>query len=125
MVKGDGRTGAALGAAAASVGSAASAALAALCCAGPATVALLGVGGAVAAAGLKPYRPLLLLGSLAVLGLGFWLSYRGVSGPGRACPTRLRAGHPGHPVDRGRRMGRVGGTAGVTVGRLLERTPEA
>ncbi len=89
MVKGDGRTGAALGAAAASVGSAASAALAALCCAGPATVALLGVGGAVAAAGLKPYRPLLLLGSLAVLGLGFWLSYRGVSGPGRACPTRL------------------------------------
>jgi len=46
-------TGSALGA----VGSAAVAIFASLCCAGPAVVAVLGAGGAVAAAGLVPYRP--------------------------------------------------------------------
>ncbi len=44
----------------------------------------------MAAAALKPYRPLLILGSLVLLGVGFWLTYRpGTVGPSRAvaCPT--------------------------------------
>ena len=48
------------------------------------------MGGAVAAASLKPYRPLLILVSVVLLGLGFWLTYqpRGAVGSGGvACPT--------------------------------------
>jgi mercuric ion transport protein len=73
------------------MGAALTAAAATLCCVGPAVVAVVGVGGAVAAAGLKPYRPLLILISLALLGLGFWLTYqpRAVLGSyAVACPTR-------------------------------------
>src|SRR4051812_34635162 len=43
-----------------------------LCCAGPVVVALLGVGGAVAAAKLAPYRPLFNGASIALLAFGFW-----------------------------------------------------
>jgi hypothetical protein len=78
-----------LGAATSGIGGALAASFAALCCIGPVTVALLGAGGAVAAASLKPYRPYLMLGSLALLALGFWLSYRRVEGQGAACPTRV------------------------------------
>ena len=52
-----GRELATLGAATSGIGGALTASFAALCCIGPVTVALLGAGGAVAAAGLKPYRP--------------------------------------------------------------------
>lgn len=78
-----------LGAATSGIGGALAASFAALCCIGPAAVALLGVGGAVAAAGLKPYRPYLMAGSLALIAIGFWLSYRRISGEGAACPTRI------------------------------------
>jgi len=64
-------TGSALGA----VGSAAVAIFASLCCAGPAVVAVLGAGGAVAAAGLVPYSPYFLAASFTMLGIGFWRSY--------------------------------------------------
>jgi mercuric ion transport protein len=81
---------ASIGSSLAGAGAAATATAASLCCVGPAVVSIVGVGGAVAAAGLKPYRPLLILGSLVLLGVGFWLSYR----PARlatsgavACPT--------------------------------------
>ena len=69
---------------------AAAAMFAALCCVGPSAVALLGAGGAVAAAGLSPYRPAFLLASLALIGFGFWRLYarRVVSGDGRVCPVR-------------------------------------
>jgi mercuric ion transport protein len=43
-----------------------------LCCAGPVVVALLGVGGAVAAAKLAPYRGLFGAASIMLLALGFW-----------------------------------------------------
>lgn len=78
-----------LGAATSGIGGALTASFAALCCIGPVTVALLGAGGAVAAAGLKPYRPYLMVGSLLLIIVGFWLSYRRVAGEGAACPTRV------------------------------------
>ena len=43
-----------------------------LCCAGPVVVAVLGVGGAVAAAKLEPYRPYFVAASIALLTFGFW-----------------------------------------------------
>jgi mercuric ion transport protein len=79
-------TGSALGA----VGSAAVAIFASLCCAGPAVVAVLGAGGAVAAAGLVPYRPYFLAASFALLGIGFWRSYWPHRSPsGAACSVSM------------------------------------
>jgi mercuric ion transport protein len=75
----------------AGLGAAATAALASLCCVGPAVVSIVGVSGAVAPAGLKPYRPFLILGSMALLGVAFWLTYqpRTAAGQGAVtCPTR-------------------------------------
>jgi mercuric ion transport protein len=43
-----------------------------LCCAGPVVVALIGVGGAVTAAKLAPYRPFFTAASVALLAFGFW-----------------------------------------------------
>ena len=75
-------TGSALGA----LGTAAVAIFASLCCAGPAVVAILGAGGAVAAAGLVPYRPYFLGASSVLLGVGFWRSYWPRRSPsGAAC----------------------------------------
>jgi hypothetical protein len=69
---------------------AAAAIFAALCCVGPSTVALLGAGGALAAATLTPYRPILLAVSLAAVAFGFWRVYgRRVAADGRACPVRV------------------------------------
>jgi mercuric ion transport protein len=82
---------AAIGTSLAGVGAAATAAAASLCCVGPAVVSIVGVGGAVAAAALKPYRPFLIVGSMVLLGAGFWLTYqpRTAAGSGAvACPTR-------------------------------------
>ena len=64
--------GSALGA----LGAAVVAIFASLCCVGPAVIAVIGAGGAVAAAGLAPYRPYFLGASFALLGYGFWRSYR-------------------------------------------------
>jgi hypothetical protein len=43
----------------------------------PVFVSVLGASGAAWAAGLKPYGPYLLLGSLLLLGVGFWAAYCG------------------------------------------------
>jgi mercuric ion transport protein len=43
-----------------------------LCCAGPVVVAVLGVGGAVAAAKMEPYRPYFIAASVVFLAFGFW-----------------------------------------------------
>ena len=75
------------GAAVGGLAGAVTAAIAGLCCAGPITIALLGAGGAVAAAGLAPYRLPLLLLSAVVLGFGSWRTYRPAEGP--ACPTSV------------------------------------
>lgn len=80
-----------LGSATGGLATAIAAVFAALCCVGPSTVALLGAGGALAAASLKPYRPFLLLASLAMILYGFWRAYRttGRNLQGVACPTRI------------------------------------
>lgn len=81
---------AAIGASLTGVGAAVTAAAASLCCIGPAMVSILGVGGAVAAVGLRPYRPLLILASLALIGVGLWFAYKPslAGGLDAACPTR-------------------------------------
>lgn len=79
-----------LGSATGGLAGSVAAAFAALCCVGPSTVALLGVGGALAAATLGPYRVLLLIVSLALIGFGFWRAYvpRVGGQEGAACPVR-------------------------------------
>lgn len=77
--------GSALGAA----GVAVAALLGTLCCAGSAVVALIGAGGALAAARLEPYRPYLLAAAFAMLAFGFWRAYRPArAGDGAACSIR-------------------------------------
>jgi mercuric ion transport protein len=80
-----------VGSTAGAVGAALTATVASLCCVGPVVVSLVGVSGAVLAAGLKPYRPYLMVGSLVLLGVSFWLAYRpggASSRPGAACPVQ-------------------------------------
>ena len=69
---------------------------ASICCIGPAGIALLGVNGAIFAAGLKPYRVYLLSGSLVLIGVAFWFGSRsGTAGAqagtagARACPVPI------------------------------------
>ena len=80
-----------LGSATGGLAGAVAAVFAALCCIGPSTVAVLGAGGALAAASLAPYRPYLLIISLAMILYGFWRAYRntGINREGIACPTRI------------------------------------
>ena len=60
----------------------------------PLVVSLLGVSGAVWAAGLKPYSPYILAAAGGVLGYGFWTVYRQQANEaGAVCSTRQpRAG---------------------------------
>jgi len=80
-----------LGSATGGLATAVAAFFAALCCVGPSTVALLGAGGALAAASIKPYRPFLLLASLAMIVYGFWRVYGSNvrNRQGQACPTHI------------------------------------
>lgn len=70
----------AAGAAVSGAGAALVATAAAACCTGPVLapliVGILGASGAAWAAGLKPYGPWLLGGSLLLLAYGFWSVYR-------------------------------------------------
>ena len=78
-----------VGAATGGMSAAVAAAFAGLCCFGPSGIALLGVGGTLAAASLKPYRPLLLLVSLGLLAFAFRQAYgRRVMVDGASCPIR-------------------------------------
>jgi hypothetical protein len=71
-------------------GSALSSAAASICCVGPIGIAILGVNGAIFAAGLKPYRWYLLGGSLLLLAVAFWVVYRPPALIANAsCPTRV------------------------------------
>lgn len=64
-------------AARASLAGAVVAALAAsACCILPAILAIVGLSGVGLAAALEPYRPLFLGGTVALLGVGFYLTYR-------------------------------------------------
>ena len=69
----------AVAAAGSGVGAALAATIATTCCIGPVAapvlVSVLGASGAARAAGLEPYAPYLLLGSLPLLAYGFWIVY--------------------------------------------------
>jgi mercuric ion transport protein len=85
--------GVAAGSALGAIGSAVAALAGTLCCAGPAVVAIIGAGGALAAARLEPYRPLFLAVSAALLGFGFWRAYRRPPpGPSGASCSRRTGG---------------------------------
>lgn len=77
---------------AASAGSIVSAFVASLCCIGPLVFALLGIGGAGLLVKFEPYRPLFMGVTLALLGTGFYVTYRKPkyavsSGPNCDCPA--------------------------------------
>lgn len=75
-----------LGSGIAAGGAALASAAASVCCLGPIAIAVLGVEGAILAAGIKPYRTPLLAGSLGLLALAFWGAYRRPTA-GRREPT--------------------------------------
>ena len=72
-----------LGSGIAGAGAAVASVAASVCCLGPIAVAVLGVEGAILAAGIKPYRAPLLAASLALLALAFWGTYRSPGGGDR------------------------------------------
>lgn len=77
-----------IGSSLSAIGSSVVAAVASLCCVGPAVIAVLGTSGVIAAARLAPFRPYLILGSIALVALGFWLAYRPRGGCiGKTCTT--------------------------------------
>lgn len=64
---------------------------ASICCIGPLAITLMGVNGAIFAAGLKPYRFYLLTVSAAFLALGFWGLYgRRKTPKGVACSVKVK-----------------------------------
>jgi mercuric ion transport protein len=84
---------------AASISSVLSALLASACCIGPLVLALLGIGGAGLLVKFEPYRPYFMAVTFALLGTGFYFTYRKprtVSAGGVACdcpaPRASRAG---------------------------------
>ncbi|MGH7563444.1 MAG: mercuric transporter MerT family protein [Gemmatimonadota bacterium] len=76
-----------LGSGIAGGGAALASVAASVCCLGPVAIAVLGVQGAILAAGIKPFRTPLLAGSFALLALAFWGAYR------------RPAARPGRPVE--------------------------
>lgn len=70
----------------ASLGGAVLAAVAASsCCIGPLVVAALGLGGAGAFATIGAYRPHILVGTVGLLGVGYYLTYRKAKPTADAC----------------------------------------
>ncbi len=57
-------------------GSALASAAASICCVGPIAITLLGVQGAIWAAGVKPYRYYLLGGAALFIVVAYWIAYR-------------------------------------------------
>ena len=77
------------GSAAGGFGGALAAIFASLCCIGPASVALLGAGGALAAQ-LGPYRSALLIVSAGLVSFGLWRAYgHRILVNGQLCPIRI------------------------------------
>ena len=78
----------------ASVSSIISAFIASICCVGPLVFALLGIGGAGLLVKFEPYRPYFMTVTFALLGAGFYFTYRKPKtaaavegGPECACPA--------------------------------------
>jgi hypothetical protein len=70
------------------IGSSLVATATAFCCIGPGVIAVIGTSGALAAARLAPFRPYFIIGSVLLLGVGFWMAYRPQGGcVGKVCAT--------------------------------------
>ena len=69
-----------VGTAAGAAGAAGASLAASICCIGPIAITLLGVQGAILAAGIKPYRPILLSVSAVLLLLAHWSLHRPIFG---------------------------------------------
>lgn len=87
----------------ASAGSILSAFLATACCVGPLIFALLGLGGAGLLIRFEPYRPYFIVLTVALLGTGFFFTYRrptlaAPASDGAACAC---------PAPRTNRLGRI------------------
>lgn len=88
----------AIGAATLGTGAVLTAGVASACCVGPALapifLSILGAGGLATVAGLRPFSPLLFLGSAAMLAFAFRQSYRRstceADGSTRVAPASLR-----------------------------------
>lgn len=89
------------GAVASTVGAVVSAFVASVCCLGPLLFASLGLGGAGLLVQLEPYRPFLIVLTLALLGAGFFFTYR------RPRASAPKGGACGCEHPRGRRLGRL------------------
>lgn len=88
-----------------SAGSVLAAFLASACCVGPLVFALLGLGGAGLLVKFEPYRPYFIALTAALLGTGFYLTYRRP----RLAPVKVSANGPACdcPAPRTNRFGRV------------------
>ena len=77
--------------------------VASACCIGPLVFAALGIGGAGLLIKLEPYRPYFIALTLAILGVGFYVTYRNPK------PTAAPAGGPECACERPRthRLGKV------------------
>ena len=76
--------------------------IASACCVGPLVLALLGLGGGAMLLEFEPYRPIFMVLTVGLLGLGFWLQYGRpkpvTSGDGISCDC---------PTPRANKAGRV------------------
>lgn len=90
--------------AAATLGSVVSAFIASACCVGPLVFALLGLGGAGLLVKFEPYRPYFMVLTAALLGTGFYLTYRR---PKAATFAEAEGDACGCPAPRTNRAGRV------------------
>jgi mercuric ion transport protein len=90
----------------ASISSIISAFIASACCVGPLVFALLGIGGAGLLVKFEPYRPYFIVVTFALLGTGFYLTYRK---PKAAASTTAVEGGPECecPAPRANRAGKI------------------
>lgn len=88
---------------AASASSILSAFIASACCVGPLVFALLGIGGVGFLVKFEPYRPYFIAATVALLGTGFYLTYR------KPKTGTARAGAPECecPTPRANRAGKI------------------
>lgn len=89
---------------AASISSIVSAFIASICCVGPLVFALLGLGGAGLLVKFEPYRPYFIAVTFALLGTGFYFTYRK---PKTAVATTAEGAECGCPAPRANRAGKI------------------
>jgi len=102
-----GSTGSSRATFAASAGSILSAFLASACCVGPLIFALLGLGGAGLLVKFEPYRPYFMAITFALLGTGFYFTYRRPRVTASGAGTGADGASCDCPAPRTNRAGRI------------------